>query len=188
MGNIKEFIDIIKNRYFYINEGLFKDLENFIINSGCVNIRFDHMSNKAMGISKPEECVISYKVLNLPIDYTLYIILHEITHQYQYKKYGKDLALEIYRSNTSIDDAIESLLYLEQSADRLALMKLNNIIKKNNTKITVNITPRYLNLNNFDYIRKYIQMVRDEVTDKNYMTIESINEFLHNRIKLEYMS
>lgn len=184
MNNLKEFINTIKDRCFYIGEEFFEDLEDFIIKSGCVSIRFEHMSLKAMGISKPEECVISYKVLDLPTDYILYIILHEIAHQYQYKKYGKDLALEIYRSNTSIDEAIESLLYFEQSADRFALMKLNSIVKKNNTKIIVNITPRYLNLNNFNYIRKYIQMVRNEVVNKNYTTIESINEFLHNRIRL----
>lgn len=184
MDNLKEFINAIKDRCFYIGDGFFEDLEDFIIKSGCLSIRFEHMSSRALGISKPEECVISYSVLDLPTDYLLYVILHEVAHQYQYKKYGKNLALEIYKCELSIDEAIDKLLYFEQLADRLALMKLNSIVNKNNTKIFVNITPRYLNLNNFDYIKKYIQMIRAEVTNKNYTTIESINEYLHNRIRL----
>jgi hypothetical protein len=184
MSSFKEFINTLKDRCFYINEEFFEDLSQFIINSGCPSIRFDYLSLKALGISKPDECVISYKVLDLPTDYMLYVILHEVAHQYQYKKYGKNLVLAVYQNETTIDSAIERLLYYEQQADRLAIKKLNSIVKKNNTKIIVNIIPRYLNINNFDYIRSYIENIRLEVADKNYTTIESINAYLHNRIRL----
>jgi predicted metal-dependent hydrolase len=185
MSGVKEFINTLKNKYFYLNEQLFEDLTQFIINSGCPSIRFDYLSLKALGVSKTDECIISYKVLDLPIDYVLYIILHEVAHQYQYKKYGKNMVLEVYKNEITIDTAIEKLLYFEKQADRLAIKKLNSIVKKSNTKIVVNIIPRYLNMNNFDYIRGYIQNIRSEVTNKNYTTIESINDYIHDSVKIK---
>lgn len=180
---METFLNTLKDR-IYLNNNVFKDLEKFIINSGCLSIRFDYLSLKALGISKPDECILSYKILDLPIDYMLYVLLHEIGHQYQYKKYGKNVVLDVYMNETTIDNAIKKLLYFEQSADRLAIKKLNQIINDNKINIKVGITPRYLNINNFDYIRNYIETIRMEVTSKNYTTIESINDYLHNRIKI----
>lgn len=72
-----------------------KEIEEFIERSGCKSIRFEELSPKCGGISLPNECIISTIILQFPTELLLYILFHEIAHQYQYKKYGKDLGLEI---------------------------------------------------------------------------------------------
>ena len=90
------------------------------------------MSNRALGISKTDKCVISTKLLDLPIEYLVYVILHEVSHQYQYTKHGKDIALDVYLDNLNIDNAAQKLLKIEQIADRLAILKLNKLFFNNN--------------------------------------------------------
>jgi hypothetical protein len=122
------------------------ELIDFIVSSGCRAIEFRKMSNRAMGISKTDVCILNYDVLKLPDEYTLYIILHEVAHQYQYRKHGKNLVLDVYLESTPLEEAAKKLLLVEQIADRLAIAKLNKILKKNDIEIVNPIISRYLGL------------------------------------------
>jgi hypothetical protein len=183
MKGLSEFINNITESKPFLPKGLIKDLESFIINSGCTSIRFEDMSSKALGLSNYDECILGYKLLKLQFEYVLYIVMHEVVHQYQYKKYGKDVALEIYKSNISLDEAVDKLLYLEKTADRLAIAKLKQLLKKHKVTSNVEIKPRYLNISNTDYFKKYVTEVRREAVKNNYTTIEDINSYMYNRIK-----
>ena len=93
---IDKFLNKIQSSKNKISYNALQELKQFIVNSNCKSIRFENMSMKALGISKTDECVLSLKVLEIYTEYMLYIILHEVSHQYQYKKYGKNLTLDIY--------------------------------------------------------------------------------------------
>lgn len=183
MTGLSEFISTIKSSKPMLPSGLIKDLEDYIIQSGCTKVRFDKLSTKAMGLSTYDECILSYDVLRMQYEYTLYIIMHEIAHQYQYKKYGKDIALDIYKSETDINHAVEKLLYLESEADSVAIDTLNDFITKHKVKSSVKIIPRYLNNTNTDYFKNYITKIREDVVNNNYTSIDDINKYMYNRIK-----
>jgi hypothetical protein len=183
MKGLSEFINNITESKPFLPKGLIKDLESFIINSGCTTIRFEDMSSKALGLSNYDECILGYNLLKLQFEYVLYIVMHEVVHQYQYKKYGKNVALEVYKSNISLDKAVDKLLYLEKTADRLAIAKLKHLLKKHKVSSNVVIRPRYLEVIDTKYFEKYVTDVRREVVNNNYTTIEDINGYMYNRIK-----
>ena len=180
---IKKFISTIYKFNPQIKKSVLKDIESFIIDSKCPDIKFEDLSEKAAGISKTDECIISTIVFRFPIEYMLYMILHEISHQYQYKKYGKDLVLDVYLNDTPLQDATEKLLYIEKIADRLALMKMKQIFKKNNITSRINPVPRYLNMTDLTKMREHVQSMRDGVAKLNLKTIEEINDHLYSKIK-----
>ena len=153
-------------------------LIDFIVSSGCRAIEFRKMSNRAMGISKTDVCILNYDVLKLPDEYTLYIILHEVSHQYQYRKHGKNLVLDVYLESTPLDDAAKKLLLVEQIADRLAIAKLNWILKETNIKLSQPIVSRYLGLTDLTQIKNHLNKIRKEISEKDLSTIEEINDHI----------
>lgn len=181
VNGIKKFISTISNTG--IKKSVLKDVEQFIVNSECHLIRFENLSEKAAGISKTDECIISTIVFRFPMEYMLYMILHEISHQYQYKKYGKNLVLDVYLNKTTLQEATEKLLVIEKVADRLALMKMRQILKKNNIFSEINPVPRYLNMTDLTKMKEHVQSMRDDVIKFNLTTIEEINNHLYDKIK-----
>lgn len=179
---IKKFILTI-SKSTDIKKSVLNEIESFILKSECTLIRFENLSKKAAGISKTDECIISTIVFRFPMEYMLYMILHEISHQYQYKKYGKNLVLDVYLNETTLQEASEKLLNIEKIADRFALMKMNRIFKNNNVISKINPTPRYLNITDITKMKEHVQSMRDEVSKLNLETIESINNHLYKKIK-----
>lgn len=168
-----------------IPPGILQGLFNFIVKSDCKEIGFEKMSNRSLGISKTDKCVISTKVLVLPIEYLLYIILHEVSHQYQYKKYGKDLVLDVYLDDLDLESAALKLLSIEKIADRLAIKKLKEILKTNKLESTQPVKPRYLEVEETSQIKNHIYKIRSGVRDKNLKTIEDINNYILDSINDE---
>lgn len=180
---IKKFISTISKFRPDMKKSVLKDIESFIIASKCLDIKFENLSEKAAGISKPDECIISTIVFRFPTEYMLYMILHEISHQYQYKKYGKNLVLDVYLNNTPLQDATEKLLAIEKVADRFALMKMKQIFKNNNVISRINPLPRYLNMSDLTKMKEHVQSMREDVAKLNLETIEEINNHLYKKIK-----
>jgi hypothetical protein len=179
---IKIFIKEIKKYRPDINPQMLTILEDFIISSECRKIKFDNLNPKIMGLSIYDKCLISRRLLLINIEYFFYILLHEISHQFQYKKYGKELTLDIYTDGTNIDQMVDKLMNLEKIADRLAIKKMNFI--SNQTGIKFNeIVPRYLNVKNKDYFINHIESIRKKIKEKNCKTIEEINEILYDCYK-----
>jgi hypothetical protein len=155
-----------------------KDIEKFIEKSGCTKISFEELNPKCGGISTPDECIISTIILEFPKEILLYILFHEIAHQYQYKKWGKNLMIDAYTKLT-IEDAVKSLLYIESVADRLAILKLRSIIGNEN------IPPyRYYGCKNLEFFKEYICDLRNSIEKNNANDIESINEIIYLRYKV----
>jgi hypothetical protein len=177
---LSEFIQEINNS-FPNNIELLKDLSSFISSSGCPKIRFDTLYG-AMGISKTDECIIDKDTLTRSLGDLLYVILHEIAHQYQYKKYGKDVVWDAYSSNIDIDQAGELLMNIELVADRLAYLKAKSLLKSHNIEEKTPISTFYSNMDK-KYFTNYLKKLRDEVKSKNLSSIEEVNEYIYNKLK-----
>ena len=169
-------------------ENIILALIDFIVSSGCRAIEFRKMSNRAMGISKTDVCILNYDVLKMPDEYTLYIILHEVAHQYQYRKHGKNLVLDVYLESTPLDEAAKKLLRVEQIADRLAIAKLNTILQENNIKLSKPIVSRYLGLTDLTQIKNYLSKIRSNIGQMKLLNIEEINDYIYQKVSIETIS
>jgi hypothetical protein len=164
-------------------EGIFEEIAEFITDSGCPSIKFDNLYG-AMGISKTDECIIGKSNLGKPIGDILYVILHEIAHQYQYKKYGKDLMWDAYNSNIDIDKAADLLMNIEQVADKLASLKANSLLKEYEIKTERPISTFYSAMGK-DYFKRHLVGLRNEVANKNFNSVEDVNEYMYNKLKIK---
>ena len=182
------FITRLKIAKPTICENIIVALSDFIVSSGCPAIEFRRMSNRAMGISKTDVCILSLDLLTIPDEYALYIILHEVSHQYQYKKYGKDIILDVYLDSTDLEIAAKKLLAVEQVADRLAITKLNKVLKENGIQLAQPIISRYLGLTDLTQIKNHLSKIRNEVSERGLTTIEEINDHMLWSINQETIS
>jgi len=153
-------------------------IEKFIEDSGCSEIEFEVLDPKCGGISIPGECIISTIILQFPKEVLLYILFHEIAHQYQYKKWGKNLMMDAY-TTLPLEEAVKNLLYIESVADRLAMLKLRSIIGGEN------LPPyRYYGCKNLEFFKEYISNLRSLIDENNATDIESINELIYLKYKI----
>ena len=182
-GNVQgldQFINELKSK-FPDHSNLMDDLKAFIMQSGCPAIEFDELYG-AQGISKTDKCIINRNTLQKSLENALYVILHEISHQYQYAKYGKDVMWDAYNSNIDIDQAVDLLMNIELTADRLAVLKAIQLLKSNGVTDYNPIKSFYPNVSK-SYFKMHLNGLRKAVSDKGIDSIEGANEFMYNKLK-----
>lgn len=127
---MEDLMDILLRKFPQIGD--FKDtIETFISNSGCPKIEINGFKLPAAGLALHDKVVYNTTFINsnLPLGRMLYIIFHEMAHQYQYKKYGRDKMYELYNGVLPIDEAVQFLRYTENVADEFAIRKCRELYK-----------------------------------------------------------
>lgn len=159
-------------------------IKNFVEKSGCKKVDIEPMAYQALGLSLMDKVVINEKVLKSPLSEFLYVLLHEIAHQYQYKKYGIDKMYGIYTGNVSLDDGAKFMNYTEKVADDFAVRKLREINKLfgDKVKIDINIEKVYDNIP-FQHYKNLIEFFTKKIKDSNYKNKEEISTILYNYVK-----
>ena len=182
-GSVQGLDEFMKrlNEAFPEHPGVLDDLESYIVSSGCPAIAFETLYG-AQGISKTDKCIVSDQVLKSSIEKALYVILHEISHQYQYAKYGKNVMWDAYSSRIDIDQAIDLLMNIELVADRLAVLKATQILRSNRVIDFKPIVSLYKAVNR-SYFKSHLESLRDAVTKKGVDSIEGANELMYNKLK-----
>jgi hypothetical protein len=181
--NIGEFMDTLKFKYDMSDE-LTTFIENFIDKSNCPRISFVNFKMQAFGASLLNGVLINKLVLNQKLEFMLYVIFHEIAHQYQYKKYGREKMIEFYKDEISSDEAAKFMKNVELVADNFAARKIRELQKMgvvNPNYITPSVYENYP----IQAIQKFIDSIRKELRIKNIRDIDDITEFLYNTIKSE---
>lgn len=182
-GNVQgldQFINELKSK-FPDHLELLDDLKAFIMQSGCPAIEFDELYG-AQGISKTDKCVVNRNTLQKSLENALYTILHEISHQYQYSKYGKDVMWDAYNSDIDIDQAVDLLMNIELVADRLAVLKAIQLLKSNGVTDFKPIKSFYPSVSK-NYFKMHLNGLRKAVKDKGIDSIEGANELMYNKLK-----
>jgi hypothetical protein len=182
-GSVQGLDEFMKrlNEAFPEHPGVLDDLESYIVSSGCPAIAFETLYG-AQGISKTDKCIVSDQVLKSSIEKALYVILHEISHQYQYAKYGKNVMWDAYNSRIDIEQAVDLLMNIELVADRLAVLKTAQILRSNRINDFKPVTSLYKNLSR-SYFKSHLEGLRKAVTEKGVDSIEGANEILYNKLK-----
>jgi hypothetical protein len=157
-----------------------KELEHIILASKCPEIRFEFI--KALGISKHDACIVNTSVLRSSFKYALYVILHEIAHQMQYSKYGEDFAQTIFVDDLSDQELAQILRKIELTADRYAVAKCKQILKKFDNTVP-EVRGHYKGVSDAQLL-SHIHNVRRAVQQRNLKNINDINEWIYNSIKI----
>lgn len=180
-----ELNNIIKEKYpKYYSPELMVDLFNWIEGADIKSIKFENLS-RAAGIAHYDRLILNKNVLHNNFCYFLYVLLHETSHYYQFKKHGMELEYDIFNNDDEIKIG-DDILKVEIIADRLAIRKFNMFVSKYNLKCN---TPKsyYTQIKNSNvgyeqflgYIRKVVNMIKE----KNIKSNKDLVDAIYNMVK-----
>lgn len=167
-SNIDEFLDNFCQ--IFPKAESFKDkIKEFITKSGCKKIEF---KPSYAPTSLHNVVVITPECLNnTSIENALYVIFHEIAHQYQYRKYGDDFSYKLFIGAIPINDAVKILKKTENVADQFSIRKCREFAKLG--LIDINKVPKNGNYKNItDSTFAYILNMFNKVLENNIEKIK----------------
>lgn len=182
-SGLEDFMGTVIDKYPEVEQ--FKDvLEKFIVDSDCGKLTIEPMK-MGLGVSLSDRCIISTQALNFNLPNFLFVLFHEIAHQYQYKKYGMEKMYEVYTGNISMEECAKWMKDIEIVADEFATRKVRQFIKlgyiKGNNDV---IKAFYKNVHESHFI-VLIRRVRDMIKKSRIKSPEKISELIYNWIKAE---
>jgi hypothetical protein len=182
VNKLDTFISKLINIYPEV-ENFKNDLEKFIIDSNCKKIEFTNFKIPAQGAALHNGVIINNSVLSQPLSHILFVIFHEIAHQYQYKKYGEELMYKVYTDEISVEDAAKFMKNIEETADEFATRKCREYIKLGYIKSS-SFKSFYKSIN-LNYFISFINGVKSELKAKNLKSPDEISLYFYNKIKSE---
>lgn len=177
---INIFFDEIK-KYHQLDERLEDFLKKFIEESECKQIRFSGFNVPSLGLSLKTGVLMNKDVLDKPLPMLIFVILHEVAHQYQFKKYGAEVMYECYVGDISNRQAADFMRKTEIVADEFATRKVRQLQKMGYFE---GFTPPsvYKNMPMYQ-IEMMVNQFRMMVKMKNISSPEEISEFFYNMVK-----
>jgi hypothetical protein len=153
-------------------------LINHIKNSDCKKIEIRPIGF-ALGLALDDKVVYDPRAFRFGLNYSLYIIFHEIAHQFQYKKYGKKYVYQIYLNEININTAVSLIRKLETVADQFAIRKLREFKKLGYIDGPIVTRGNYDTISDHD-LKKSIVMVRNEMRKHKITDIDKVSETFYN--------
>lgn len=175
-----DFITELVDNYPQVKEYQDKIID-VVVKSGCNNIEFADFKYPALGIALHDGVLINRKLLTQPISDVLFVIFHELGHQYQFKKYGQDQMYECYLGDMSITDAVQFMRSVECVADEFAFRKVREFIKFGHL-IPGFIPPRVYKNTSDDKIKTMIENFKKEFVNNNVTTPDGISKLMNEMI------
>jgi hypothetical protein len=183
LNSEKEFFNIFP-------EELKAEIQRVFNETNTKNIKFDTFNIAALGLSTPDGVILNSNILRRGFYEVLFILFHELAHQYQYKKYGDKAMLDIYFDEMSLEDAAKFMLDVEHVADEYGARKLKQIIRRGLIPnrfgdINDNTIKRYKGYTNINErsLMGMISHTKDLMRKNNITNHEQVSEFMYNLIK-----
>ena len=180
-SGLDEFLVKVKEKY-NIDDEFINKIKEFVVNSDCKRIIVQNIRmGEALALS--DRLVISPRVFTKPLSMFLFILFHEVAHQYQYKKYGEDKMYSVYVGDTSIEDAAEFMKNTEIVADEFATRKVREFVKSGlipEKDATFNGMFKNIPIQS---IMGMIQQFRTVIKQGNITKPSDVSEFFYNMVK-----
>lgn len=171
----------IINRFPEVNE--YQDvIVDFINKSNCNKIELATMKH-AGGLSLHNSVLINKMLLNGSLEMLLFVLFHEIAHQYQFKKYGAEKMYELYTGNVTIEYAVDFIYNVEITADEFAFRKIKEYHKMGLLK-NARDGRIYKKMGKFNMGRMYNDIMKI-ISVRKGDSPEEISEILYNFIKIK---
>lgn len=180
-SGLGDFIETLKLK-FDMSDELVDFVVTFIEKSNCQKIEFAKFKYPALGAAMHNGVLINDSVLGRPLEFALFVIFHEIAHQYQYKKYGMEKMYEFYNDEISVEDTAKFMKTIETTADNFASRKIREL--QNMGLIDGRYVPveMYKNVPEFHLVA-FINDIRKKLRERNITSPDDISEFYYNLIK-----
>jgi hypothetical protein len=179
-----ELNNIIKEKYpKYYSSELMEDLFSWIEGADIKSIKFEKLVN-ASGIAHYDRLIINKTVLYNNFCYFLYVLLHETSHYYQFKKHGMEIEMDAFNSNDVIEIA-DKILDIEIIADRLAIRKFGMFVKKYDLQCDLpksSYTTIKNSENSYKHFLNYIQQVMGMIKEKDIKSNKDLVDAIYNMI------
>jgi len=165
-------------------ERFIDDIETFIKNSNCKKIEIAKFKYPALGLAVHNGVLFNEVIFKQELPDFLFIIFHEIAHQYQYKKYGDEKMYEFYLDETDVKDAAIAMKQIEIIADEFASRKVREFVKlgfidgPNKSLFSIyKDVPLY-------HFERLITQTKDTIRLKNVSGFDKIAEIFYNMLKV----
>ena len=179
---ISSFVDELSNA-FDISDELKDEVVKFIEDSNCKKIEFSNFKMPAMGLALHNIVLINKEVFGRrSLEFALFVIFHEIAHQYQFKKYGEDIMYDCYIGELSIEEAAKFMKHTEEVADEFAGRKIRQLQKKGLISKNFRSPQMYKSLP-MQYVSNMIQQHKTQIKRMNMNSPEKVSEYFYNMVK-----
>jgi hypothetical protein len=177
------FLEIVRetySKYQYI-EKILEETEVFIRNSNCKSIKFTQL--RALGMALHNGVYLSNSILNRNLNQFLYVVYHEIAHQYQYKKYTPEYIYGIYSEDTPSIEGGKLLLSIENTADELSVRKIRKLVQKGWLP-SIPIHKFYSSVS-ISSATQIVQGVKEDLKEQGLTEVEDISNYFYNKYQIQ---
>jgi hypothetical protein len=179
---ISSFINELSD-VFNISDELKDEVVKFIEESNCKKIEFSNFKMSAYGLALHNIVLINKEVFGRrSLEFALFVIFHEIAHQYQYKKYGEDIMYDCYIGELSNEEAAKFMKQTEEVADEFAGRKIRQLQNKGLISKNFRSPQMYKNLS-IQYVSMMIQQHKNQMRKMNINSPEKVSEYFYNMVK-----
>lgn len=178
---IPSFLNELSNS-FNISDELKDEVVKFIEESNCKKIEFSNFKMPVLGLALHNVVLINKQVLSRNLEFALFVIFHEIAHQYQFKKYGEDIMYQCYLGELPIENASKFMKNTEEVADEFAGRKIRQLQKKNLINKSFVSPQMYKNIS-IQQITMMVQQHKIQLKRMNINSPEKVSEYFYNMVK-----
>jgi hypothetical protein len=187
---LDEFLETLKNE-LKLSDELIDEVKSIFEKTDCKKVSFENLSGP-MGLALHNKLVINIIVLDTKymsiygrnaITQTLFIIFHELAHQYQFKKYGEEKMMGLYLNEIPLDEAAESMAKYEAVADEFAIRKVRELQQKKLLPMDVKARKGYGNYPSPQIFKGMLEKIRTELTRSGVDNIDKAAEYIYNMVK-----
>jgi hypothetical protein len=179
-SSIDDVLSQILNRFPELEPHINR-IKDDIEKSDCQNIEFSNIRVPGiLGMALHDKLVLSPRILDEKLEDFIFVLFHEIGHEYQFKKYGAQKMLDVYLGNMSDEDGARFIKKTEDVADEFGVRKVREYIKLG--ILNKNISTIHTNHKNRSE-ESYIQQVRQTkhmVKSQGFKTVDEASEFMYN--------
>jgi len=167
-----------------ISDELRDFIKKFIDESNCERIDFTNFKMVGvMGLAIKSGVLINKIALTRSLPFLLFLVFHEIAHQYQFKKYGENIMYNCYIGDISEIEAAEFMKHTEEVADDFASRKIRELQK-------LNLIGDYKPIQMYrdlpiQQITMMVNRYRDDMKMNNIDSPEKVSEYFYNIVKNE---
>jgi hypothetical protein len=182
-SGVDDFIGQMVEKYPEV-EGYSDRIKSFIENSGCHKIEVASFKYPAMGLALHNGVLFNKMIFYQTLPKFLFVLFHEIAHQYQYKKYGAEKMYEFYLGDLDVNDAAESMKKIEIIADEFALRKVREFAKIGLIDVKDSNLPAVYKTIPINHFVRLITQSRDEIKRKGITDFDGVSETFYNMVKV----
>jgi hypothetical protein len=175
------FLNKIQAEYD-ISDSLYVEMLDFIEESGCKKIEFAKFNYPAIGLALHNGVLINSNMIGDNLSFLIFVIFHEVAHQFQFKKYGDKIMYGVYSGDVSIDEAAKFMKHTEEVADEFAMRKIRELQKKGLIDDNYRANSPYRNIS-VQSIKSMIIRFRDDLESKNITSPNDISKYFYNMVK-----